>query len=84
MQLAHCNFHFFITAIAYHTWFYFTKSASASGICRRSTIARRRTSGSRSTSRSAINIHGAREEVESQVQIEEVTEVHQNTSHRTP
>jgi hypothetical protein len=51
-QLVHFSVHFFITVIAYHTWFNFTKSTStsASGTGHRSTIVRHRASGSRSTS----------------------------------
>jgi hypothetical protein len=43
IQLAFCNFHFIIIAIAYRAWFHLNNSTNASGTYRRSTTARRRT-----------------------------------------
>jgi hypothetical protein len=83
IHLAHCNGHLFITTIAYHSWLNFTRSTSATGRNRRRTLARRRTSGS--TSRSAINSHRVGEEVESEVQIQEVSEeITKKVAHSSP
>jgi hypothetical protein len=66
MQLAHCNIHVVITAIAYHACVNFPESTSASGAGRTSTVVRLGC-----VSRSAFNCHGTREEMKLHAQIEE-------------